>query len=432
MFSCRNLNNMKIDVFEICRIYFSLNKKSKMIWKHHINKGYIFGFFNFFRLWLYYLLNSSFLFGNCVHNKDLFLYISLNQKNALLPVCKFDDNSLLMDVNTLPLHKSFCYSLPYLLTFIKVLLSTDKERRKIVKRDSSIFFLSYGLYVLSLSVIRHYKPRLIVLATDHSPITRALLLACNKMNVPSFYIQHASVTERFPPLICRYAILDGEDAYNKYKTTENCRKVFILGGSRFDRVKKNNNQKALGIALTLSDNITKLEELCKLLISYGVMNYFMDVIIRPHPRMNISSISKICNKYSFQLSDPTIEDSLSFLNETKFLIANESSIHLDAGIMQVPSILYSNLSSLPFRDHYGYVRNGLVERVDFFEQLWNVLVFKKIYVNIDTIKKYNASTGTIYDGNVSYIVNQVILSEVCGIPLEITNIKRYGKIYKIQ
>jgi hypothetical protein len=59
------------------------------------------------------------------------------------------------------------------------------------------------------------RPRFLVVSNDHNPINRALTLLALKLGVKSIYMQHASVSERFPPLRFNYAFLDGEKALSR-------------------------------------------------------------------------------------------------------------------------------------------------------------------------------------------------------------------------
>ena len=56
-------------------------------------------------------------------------------------------------------------------------------------------------------------------------------------NIETLYIQHASVTSRFPALKFNYAFLDGFDTLNKYITAGPSEtKVFLTGTCKFDNV----------------------------------------------------------------------------------------------------------------------------------------------------------------------------------------------------
>jgi len=58
---------------------------------------------------------------------------------------------------------------------------------------------AFGLTSESLRLIKKYKPRAIVFANDHSIPNRSLLMAARKINTKTIYLQHATVSEYFPP-----------------------------------------------------------------------------------------------------------------------------------------------------------------------------------------------------------------------------------------
>lgn len=259
---------MNINIEEINAIKFNVIKNSHFsIGKIKIRKGYIFGFLEFIRLLFYYLYSCSFRFPKKdVHNRILYLYGTKNGKKALEPVFKIEQTGIFFNIYDLPIYRAYLYSIPYIFTFVRYIKLLSKEKRVCVKRYFASFWSAYGYYILARKIISHYNLKAVVVPNDHGELFRALILACNDVSIDSYYLQHASVTEKFPKLICKYALLDGEDSLEKYTISDNCQKVFVIGGSRFDMVDTYVNSIAkknvLGIALTLSDDLERIEKLC--------------------------------------------------------------------------------------------------------------------------------------------------------------------------
>ena len=91
-----------------------------------------------------------------------------------------------------------------------------------IKSFFSIYCQSYTHLVFFASILlklsSNDKLKLVVLSNDHSSINRCLRLACEVLNIETLYMQHASVSTLFPPLQFDYALLDGEVAYETYKS----------------------------------------------------------------------------------------------------------------------------------------------------------------------------------------------------------------------
>ena len=405
-----------IDIDEINDLKFRVIKEEFCsIGKMRIRKGYIFGVVEFFRLFFYYLMQCPIRYKKVKkHNGVLYLYVTKNGEKSIAPVFHIEKNGIFFRHIDLPLYRAYLYALPYIFVLIGHVMNASKERRRSMRRYFASFWSAYGYYILARKVINFYDLKAIVVPNDHGELFRAFMSACNDVSIDSYYLQHASVTDKFPKLICKYALLDGEDALMKYKTSEWCRKIFVVGGTRFDVAKSITMKqclpsKVLGIALTLSDTIDDIEKFCfQIKGNTAITNTYSKVIIRPHPRMNLRIVTEICEKYGYDYSDSADEDSLFFLRNIDFLVANESSIHLDAAIMGVPSVLYSPMSNLGFRDHYGYVKDGLVERIDDFEKLCGILTSNSIARNLEFVKRFNQSVGTSYEGDVSRVVNEII------------------------
>src|SRR5690606_33507240 len=76
--------------------------------------------------------------------------------------------------------------------------------------------LILGYYYVALFLIKLTKPERLWLSNDHTYVNVAFLYASKKLRVKSFYLQHASVSDMFPPLNFDLAFLDGKIALNIY------------------------------------------------------------------------------------------------------------------------------------------------------------------------------------------------------------------------
>lgn len=270
------------------------------------------------------------------------------------------------------------------------------EKKKAL-RYYDLFFTVNGSYEECLRVLKKCKPKAIVFTNDHLVISRALLLAANDLKIQSYYVQHASVTEFFPPLEFTHAMLDGKDAYLKYKKTGEIKsEVHLVGISKFDDYVKESNTKdrvqAIGVAYNLTDEI---EEVHGFITNLRNQNLESQIILRAHPadKRSFPDIKNV------SVSNSLKENAFEFIKKIDCLISGDSSIHLEAVLLNVYPLYYNFGESKRF-DFYGYVKNEMVEHFSSFESLNNKLNdLKKAKPNVQKrAVYYNAAVGTDFYG----------------------------------
>lgn len=301
----------------------------------------------------------------------------------------------------------------YLYSFINIggFLSYYKKQKQedqaLIRFFFEDIFLSVGYYkVIDLCLKRNTQLKVIIMANDHVPCAMCLKYLAPKYNVKTIYTQHASVTERFPNLLFDYSFLDGMESYEKYAKIGNIKgKVYLIGSPRFDEIymnyKKSENQ-SIGIAINSLDNIEKLYNLCIFLVNNGVRK----VTLRPHPCMESKLSWEKFIQLGIEMSYPSRESSFKYLERCNYLISNESSIHLDAAMVGVPSLLY-NFSDFEVQDWYGYLKKGLMPIAKTPYDVLKILNEGRI-VNSKLVHYYNASHGTLIEGKVGSIISKYI------------------------
>ena len=179
-----------------------------------------------------------------------------------------------------------------------------------------LLFKTNGVYSECLRILKKEKPRAIIFSNDHEIIPRALLLAANKLKIPTYYVQHAAVSIFFPPLEFKYSLLEGEDSELKYleigKTETG---IFRIGIPRFDAfcysINKNEEVKCIGIAYNILDNLSFVDELLRELErSFPALK----LIFRPHPSDN-----RVFEHPKAIYSDPNHEGPFEFLSKILFI-----------------------------------------------------------------------------------------------------------------
>ncbi len=219
------------------------------------------------------------------------------------------------------------------------------------------FFKTVGYYEAALKVLDQGRPRCIIFANDHIPEMRALLWAAKRRDIPTVYLQHASVSEHFPPLRFDLNLLEGQDSLDKYRKCGPVEgEVRMIGMPKFDPYLKYRNFERtvsrIGICGNLLDDKWRLEEM-----AYLLREHFPDLALsfRAHPL----DVRDFRLPSATRRSDARKENIFDFLKRQDLIIAGSTSTHLEAVLLNVYSLYHEFRAER--RDYYGYIRNGLVE-----------------------------------------------------------------------
>lgn len=269
-------------------------------------------------------------------------------------------------------------------------------------------------------VLKQVNPGYVITSNDHSAMNRCMLAIAHHLNIKTVYVQHASVSSAFPALLFDYAFLDGPAAAETYALCKDNypdafkRKIettIIYSGQKKTLTKRSSEpQSAVGIAVNKLDDIDSVVRTMRLLAENGHR-----VIVRWHPRQNEQDVRKLEKQIkegspTAVLSNPEDESVDAFLNELQFLIAGNSSIHLEAAIKGVVP-LYYEFSPLDSSDYYGYVEKGLARRVQSACELFSLLTSgEPPKLNSEAVRFYSSTFGTEWEGRESELVARYFAS----------------------
>lgn len=259
-------------------------------------------------------------------------------------------------------------------------ITSDVINKKRFKQGINDIVLSYPFYYVSFFWFKIVKPMAIVISNDHVYSTRILIHWANIFKVPSFYVQHASVTADFPPLEMSWAFLEGEDAKEKYiKAGSDPSKIELIGIPKLDELYKKINHNTIINTIGIASNGLEPEQSVLGLINFLHANYpHIGLIYRPH-RLQYTSIKYKADltatleniPQSVIVSDPFKEKVTDFLPKIDCLIAGESGIHLEAVLLNVTSIYFFHETE--YFDDYGFVKNKLVDIAHNMDELKSMI-----------------------------------------------------------
>jgi hypothetical protein len=345
------------------------------------------------------LMGKVWLYTVSQNNYDSLKFISSHLPEAVLvagqnkEIGKYNQH-----VKRISLRRKILYYYKYL----PLLYLFSKVKPKHTARFFDILFDAVGFYEVYSRKIRLYKPRYIVFANDHTPDARGMLLAAKANSIKTVYIQHASVSHIFPPLQYDLNLLEGQDAYEKYKACGPVSgKVELIGMPKADGFlsfrNKNSEIHVIGIGANLMDHTDEIRQVLS-----EITRTFPELIIRvrPHPRdsRDFDFVHGISTNIS--LSDGRKESTFEFLKQLDVLIAGNSGIHLEAVLLNVWSIYYNLNQAEHLHDYYGYVAKGLSDYAGSLQSLTAMLQQHRLH-KPDVVHRanyYNATIGTQWEG----------------------------------
>ncbi|PSR52451.1 hypothetical protein AHMF7605_02380 [Adhaeribacter arboris] len=301
-------------------------------------------------------------------------------------------------VNRLPTR----FKIFYYYKFLPLLWGLYQLKGKRALRFFDLIYSAIGYYELSVNYLKKYRPRAIIFANDHNTDPRALLLAAKEVGIPTIYLQHASVSTNFPPLSFDLSLLEGQDSLNKYRVCGPVLgKVELIGMPKADKYLQNKNLRTSITSLAVCANIMDETDLIKQLLTQLTREFpDKNISFRPHPsdRRNFLFIHQISSRIQF--SNAKVEPAFDFLLKQDVIIAADSSIHLEAVMLNILSIYYRLEKSNFVQDYYGYVRHHLVEKA---ENVDKVLAIIRTHEHnrpqvSGRARYYNAVLGTEYEG----------------------------------
>jgi hypothetical protein len=339
-----------------------------------------------------------------------------NQRDSLLRLRSIIPRTYLAGCYTevdqsFPLLLSHIISIPFFpLVVFQYWKGSGYERRSF-QYNLDNYWLTYGAYIACWLWLARLAPRALLFSNDHNTLNRIAMKCAQRHNIPTIYLQHASVTAQFPPLGFDYAFLEGRDAAKKYDEAGASRaKVLLVGMAKLDEyaqyVNQNNKAHSLGICTNTFDPIQEVSALCAELKRQCPQ---LRLVLRQHPSdIRVAQWQAVSNKLQMDFSDSRCEEALSFLRRVDAIIAAESSIHLEAALMNVYPLYYAYNGQ--FLDWYGYGANRLYDycasRADVLEKV-RCLMREKPYVR-NRAKLYCETVETKYDGRSSDLIRSEV------------------------
>jgi len=347
------------------------------------------------------LSNKHWLVVSSLNNRDSLAFIQNGIQDAVyVSTGTWASKNPLKHVARLSFHASLLQIVKLPIYYLNLLKDHGKFAFSIADKMTE----AIGMTEACTRILKNGKPKSLIFTNDHNVKMRGLIKAANALEIPTIYIQHASVSSSFPPLEFDLAVLEGEDAKSKYLKIGKTNTQIELGGMpKFDqyinKIKVNSQLREIGICTNL---LTDINEASRMLEELQARFPQLNWHYRPHPRdaRPVPSLSKL------KISDSKTQPVFEYLQTIDALIAGETSTHLEAALLNIPSILYKDLSPSSFDDYYGYEKTGLVSSANNINQLaaWIETQKSNLGKPREKTQYYNATVNTVWDGKSTELV----------------------------
>ena len=301
------------------------------------------------------------------------------------------------------------------------------------------FCSAYGYLCAFHRILKQTKPEFVITSNDHNVPNRCLLAVAQKLGIKTVYLQHASVSNLFPALRVDFAFLDGQCALDIYRECEhNCRpidaeapkpKILLTGQKKPLTRPKTSGREVIGVALNSLDKVDAAIEFVNDLADAGYA-----IRVRWHPGQKDRDIKSYKEAFAgyprVSLSNPKAESVADFMANIGWLIAGNSSIHLEAALSGVLPIYYE-LIPTDNPDYYGYVKHGLAKlartSADILWWVENTERYKG--PKPEAVRYYSATYLTEWEGREGELVAECLsrISKGEALPVDVLEAEPLGR-----
>lgn len=299
--------------------------------------------------------------------------------------------------------------------------------------DSIKFYLTeflwvYGFLVYFHKTLKNHEPKFVITSNNLNPSNRSLLSVANKLGIKTVYLQHGLIVKNSPPLNVNYAFLDGQYSLDIYRQSHldsdnNSEKYIVpsiyLTGVQKPIYKSSGHNITIGIAINPLD---KIQDILKFIQHLTGLNH--NIIVRWHPIQSKKDIDKIFLELrlyqNITLSNPLQEPVNVFLSNISYLVAGNSSIHLEAALARITPIYYE-FTKPENPDWYQFIKNGVCLHAKTVSDISAIVNKSKQLLTIpeDSIRYYSATYNTAWEGHEGHLIARSIKNLADKKPLSI-------------
>ena len=323
---------------------------------------------------LVYFSLRSFKFLNLFvsKNEHIFLTGSYNQYVVLGPVAKKTNSSRVLTFHTMKIDgiSHIPEILFYLMGLCLLPLSLvdlfrsgkEMQRESMIRRMERLSVSGASFYVWRF-LFWLWCPKSLVVSNDHNHWPRSAVRAANEMGIDTIYIPHSFTSESFPPLECKYSLLESVIQKNKYKNIGS--EIKITGSVRFEgMVSKCEQRTESGVVVCFNDEdcLNLIEEIIK-----SVSKLDRKAYVKPHPAdtQRHKLIKELSEEHDLKFCDP-FESIYVIKDDVSYVAAGVSGVHIDALMFGLIPVTTSKWYK---KDYYNLISEEMIIVLDNLAEL---------------------------------------------------------------
>lgn len=212
---------------------------------------------------------------------------------------------------------------------------------------------------------RHGLPegvKVLCIASDHAPVCQALLFLAARSGRKTCYIQHAPVTEYFPPLAYDLAILYDRSSVRAYERaslrtgmTVSPQIEYLPPFPReFEPPHLGEPPYTVGICLSFLPSVPRI---AALVVEMNAHASVKRIVLRKHPRcaLDLSQLTR----HPIVSLQPKGQTADVFFDQADVVLVPNSGVTIEALHRGRPTFFTPGADDIP-NDYYGFVANGIL------------------------------------------------------------------------
>lgn len=251
------------------------------------------------------------------------------------------------------------------------------------------YTLAFITFRATFHLCRNDLPAVAVVANDHSPTHVAFITLARARGLQTVYIQHAEVTELFPPLAFSIAILRNE------KSAEIYRNLGVNNTSIYVIARECTTFSAATFSAPVVPPVSVVLYLTAHIDEGGLRQTLAAlqknieigrICIKKHPGYTGSSLERIASVYGVDIMG-------HFPNFAHIAISGNSSVAIELLHRGIRVFQAFNLDPVP-RDYYGFAKEGLTKELaldDMSSPFWNTF-----QINTEWLKVLSQYDPTVF------------------------------------
>ncbi|WP_026970146.1 hypothetical protein [Algoriphagus terrigena] len=337
---------------------------------------------------------------------EVYLAVSSSKNNnkVILPISEGLDRCLVIGPslgNSFPRFLAHLYALPYFFHLIGLVRNLKGYDRRVAISFFHLFWITFGYLRIWNKILSNSNIKVVIFSNDHLAYYRTLTFISKKLSILTVYLQHAGISERFPPLSFDYALLDGEISKDKYmvQSRDSKTNILLLGSVRFDKIARlrfsRTDSRLIGLSLNLLDDEFKVVGILK---AISVSNLF-GIVVRFHPGFSAGrklKLKELFGGYVQDFSDPDIEPLELYLSRIRLHLSGVSFIHFEAILSGINSFKIETSSYAG--DPYGFSDEFVIQTLIDFDILKNEQNWILSEFQMEYLRSYVANYDSLLDG----------------------------------